>query len=77
MNKMCLSCGMPLMGPEAQKAHGDYCQYCTDDKGNLLPREQVKNGIAQFLKSWSPQGNSVDFIKRAEHYMLAMPAWAE
>ncbi|MCK4542989.1 MAG: hypothetical protein KAU17_12205 [Spirochaetales bacterium] len=77
MDKVCYSCGMPLMGEAAEKARGNYCQYCSDEKGDLLPKEQVKAGIAGYLKSWAPTDKTADFEKRAESYMNAMPAWAE
>ncbi|MCP4134577.1 MAG: hypothetical protein GY754_26625 [bacterium] len=74
MSNSCHSCGMPLMG---EQANGNYCQYCSDEKGNLLPREQVRQGIAEWLSGWAPGNSSADFSKRADHYMKAMPAWAE
>jgi hypothetical protein len=73
MNRFCQSCGMPL--PEAGNAV--YCQYCTDDKGNLKPREAVREGIAAWLEQFSPNPGKVDFRKRADSYLNAMPAWAE
>jgi hypothetical protein len=77
MNKFCLSCGMPLFGQDGQEIKGDYCQYCTDEKGNLKSKEEVRKGIAGWLQSWSNEGDSVNYMKRAENYMNAMPAWAE
>ena len=77
MNRHCHSCGMMLAGDEGQKARGDYCQYCADEKGNLHPREAVKQGIAQWLGSWSPAATPEQLQSRAESYMRAMPAWAE
>lgn len=73
----CHSCGMPLTGEVAEKARGNYCQYCSDEQGNLYPKEAVKKGIAEFLSSWAPEKEGTDFAKRAEMYMKAMPAWAE
>ena len=70
----CHSCGMAL---NQDCACGNYCQYCIDEKGNLLPRETIKAGIADWLKSFSPHNDKTDFEKRAEHYMKAMPAWAD
>lgn len=73
MGKSCYSCSMPL----DEKTHGNYCQYCTDEKGNLKPREEVKAGLAEWLKDWAPSGTQADFEKRAEHFMQSMPAWAK
>ena len=72
---MCYSCGMPLTGEAADRARGNLCEYCSDDAGNLKPREEVVFGIAQWLKSWSPETQEDEFIKRASSYMDAMPAW--
>ena len=71
----CHSCAMPLVGEEGEKARGNLCQYCSDEKGNLVPREQATQGIAAWLKGWSPPASDEEFRKRAEAYMAAMPAW--
>jgi hypothetical protein len=54
-----------------------YCKYCTDPNGHLLPKEQVKFGIAQFLILNQPGLEETKAIERAGYYMKAMPAWAE
>ena len=64
----CQSCGMP--------AEGQYCEYCTDESGALKPREEVREGLAAWLSSFAPE-KSADFRARADHYMAAMPAWAD
>ncbi len=74
MSNSCYSCGMPLMGDNAR---GSYCQFCTDENGKVLSKEQIKNGIAEWLSGWAPDDKSADFQKRAENYMKAMPEWAE
>jgi hypothetical protein len=68
---------MPLFGPDGKEALGNYCQYCVDEQGNLKLKEEITKGIAGWLQSWSPESKDVDFMKRAESYMKAMPAWAE
>ena len=73
--KFCFSCGMPLAGEEAEKAHGDFCQYCADDSGKLKPRAEVEAGLAEWLKSWSPSTSDEELARRARSYMAAMPAW--
>ncbi|HDQ45827.1 MAG TPA: hypothetical protein ENN17_10085 [bacterium] len=73
MNTFCQSCGAPV--PDAPGA--GYCTYCTDEKGNLKSREAVRAGIAAWLEQFSPNDGTVDFRKRADSYMNAMPAWAE
>ena len=77
MQKFCHSCGMPLAGPEADKAKGDYCQYCADARGNLKSRDEVRQGLAQYLAGIKPEEKDVDYLKRADAYMQAMPAWAD
>ncbi len=74
MNAFCHSCGTPLT--KGQPARGHYCQYCSDEAGNLHPRKLVQKGIAEWLQSWAPDGSTADFMERAALYMQAMPAWA-
>ena len=69
----CQSCGMPLSG----EAQGGLCQYCVDENGNLKPREEVQTGISEWLKQWAKEEGSADFMKRADNYLKAMPAWAD
>lgn len=66
----CHSCGMPL-----ENNSSVFCTYCADEKGNLKSRAEVVQGIAGWLESWAPKKTGVDFVKRAEAYMGAMPAW--
>ena len=75
MNNFCHSCGMPLA--DKQHARKNYCQYCADEAGHLYPRELVQKGIADWLQQFTPQDQPTDFMKRADYYMKAMPAWAE
>lgn len=75
MEKYCQSCGGPLDIIGAHKKNENFCQYCADTNGELQPREAVKAGITEWLKSWSTEKEGVDFSKRAEFYMNAMPAW--
>ena len=77
MQKNCHSCGMPLMGEDGKDFRGNFCQYCTDESGNLYPKEVVQKGIADWLKQMTPDDNAADFMKRAESYLGSMPAWAK
>ncbi len=72
----CLSCGAPL-NKEFKGVSEEYCKYCTDENGNLFPRERVKQGIMMWLKEWQPKVDDKKAAMRAEYYMKAMPAWAE
>jgi LSD1 subclass zinc finger protein len=72
----CHACTAPLQNPEFRGASDIYCKYCSDEKGNLKPYEEVKAGIVQWIKDW--QGVSDDVAaERAEYFMKAMPAWAD
>ena len=75
--KFCRSCGIILDGKIAKEGVPNFCEYCTDEKGNLKPKEVIQAGIADWLKMFTPQEGTPDFMKRAESYMNAMPAWAE
>ena len=72
--KHCQSCGMPLSAE--LKRNETYCQYCSDESGNLYPKEVVLKGIVEWLKSFSPDQN-VDFETRASFFLKSMPAWAD
>ena len=76
MNRYCLSCGAPVDVPEFKGPVDMYCKYCTDEKGNLHPREAVRFGIAKWLQTWQPGLDDERALERAGHYMQAMPAWA-
>lgn len=75
--KFCQSCGIILDGNIAKEAAPGLCGYCVDEKGKLKQKEIVQAGIAEWLKSYAPVKDGVDFMKRAENYMNAMPAWAK
>ena len=73
--KFCFSCGMPL-DAESQNSSGEYCGYCTTSEGKLKSREDVMQGIAQWMKMWQPDVDDVKVLVRAKAYMHGMPAWA-
>ena len=77
MSDFCFACAAPLSVPDFKGPADDYCKHCTDEEGNLLPREQIQAGIAQWLKSWAPGITDEQAMERADDYMKAMPAWAE
>lgn len=77
MDKFCYACAAPLGMPEFQGAAENYCKYCTDESGNLKPKEVIEQGIAGWFKSWQPGIDDATALKRAAAYMSAMPAWAE
>lgn len=78
MNQFCHSCTMPLsaetQGPNKSKP---YCMHCTDAKGELKSKKEVQTGIAGWFMSWQGKLTQEQAMKRAEHFMKAMPAWAD
>ena len=77
MEKFCFSCGAPLSNADFKGPAEDYCVHCTDKSGNLKSREEIKNGMAYWFKMWQPGLSQEKALVRAEHYLLAMPAWAD
>jgi hypothetical protein len=76
MPEFCLSCGMPLNMPDAKGMSEQYCKHCSDEGGNLKSRDEIKEGMANWIMQWQHVDRETA-LKRAEHYMRAMPAWAE
>ncbi|MGE5352837.1 MAG: hypothetical protein ACM3P0_12190 [Acidobacteriota bacterium] len=75
--KFCQSCGVILDGSVAKEGAPGFCTWCVDEKGNLKAKEEVKAGVAEWLKSFAPKEGNPDFMERAENYLNAMPAWAK
>jgi hypothetical protein len=73
MEKFCQSCGAPLTPSKDDR----FCQYCTDENGQLKSREAVREGVAAWLQMFTPDPDNVDFQSRADSYLNAMPTWAE
>lgn len=76
MSQFCHACGAPLGVPQFKGESDTYCKHCVDESGRLRPRDQVKQGITQWIKSWQPGVSEVQAAEQADHYMKAMPAWA-
>ena len=77
MSQNCYSCGIPLNMPEFKGPAEDFCKHCADDSGQLKPYEEVRLGMAQWLKSWQPGLDDTKAMERATLYLKAMPAWAD
>lgn len=75
--KFCHSCGMPLDGKMGKEVVDNFCHFCADESGKLKPREAVQAGIIEWLKMFPAEGSNPNYVKRADSYMKAMPAWAE
>jgi hypothetical protein len=56
MNPMayCRSCAAPLT-QDLAGSREHFCKYCTDERGNVKPKEEVRAGIAAWLRSWQPE----------------------
>lgn len=51
-----------------------FCKYCTDEKGNLMPREQVRAKMIQFYIQ--KQGKTQEEAEKlTDQLMGTMPAW--
>lgn len=75
MGRYCHACTIPLSG-DTQGPSDVYCKYCTDGQGNLLPREVVQKGVAEWMTEW--QGVDHDrAMQRADLFMRGLPAWAD
>lgn len=77
MNRFCHSCSAPLENPAFKGPAEYYCAYCTDSSGKLKSREEVRVGIAEWLKSWQLKLSDEKAAERAVIFMKAMPAWAD
>ena len=77
MANVCKSCGMPM---KTKKQHGGqdercpYCIYCTDTKGKLKSREQVRAGMIFFFMK-AKNMDKKEAAKFVSSYMRKMPAW--
>jgi hypothetical protein len=77
MNTFCHSCAVPLEMPGMKGASDTYCTNCSDATGALKPREAVRVGLAEWFKTWQPGVGEAAALERADHYLKAMPAWAD
>lgn len=69
----CQSCGMPLTDAEPGQM---YCQYCTDEKGELRPYEQVFEGTVTGFFMGMQKMSRPDAEKAAQAHLARMPAWS-
>lgn len=76
MNK-CQSCGMSMDKPEdygGGRIGSSYCRYCTDDQGNLLSQETVREKMIQFqMKSLNKSQEQAE--RDVDRHIALMPAW--
>ena len=66
----CQSCAMPI-------ETGIYCQYCSDEKGNLQPFEERFERMVQWMSRQKPDLSRQEAQKQTLAYMAQMPAWRD
>ncbi len=77
MKKVCGSCGMPMEKKEdfgAQNEENSYCAHCTDEKGVLKNREDVRAGMIAFYMKMNNSGRD-EAERFVDEHMAKMPAW--
>ena len=66
----CQSCAMPIES-------GIYCQYCTDENGQLHPFEERFARMVQWALREKPGLSQAEAQKQTLSYMAQMPAWRD
>ena len=69
----CQSCGMPLADAQPGQM---FCQYCSDEKGNLKPYEKVLEGTVTGYFMGMQKMKRPEAEKAAKEHLARMPAWA-
>ena len=75
--KSCSSCGMPIENPKdfsLGDTSSDYCRYCTDKSGKLLPYEKILKANADYFKESQGLTNEAAH-KMATDLLKSQPAW--
>lgn len=75
--KSCMSCGMPMTKPEdfgGGNRENLYCVYCSNPDGSLKTREEVFEGMANFMMM-SQNMDRKTAESTARERMESMPAW--
>ena len=68
--RQCESCGMPIES-------GQYCQYCTDDEGNLQDFDTRFAAMVAWQQRRSPDASREAVEAQTRSYMSTMPAWRQ
>lgn len=75
--RICESCGMPMEGAKDHGGHDEsnsYCKYCTNTKGELKSREQVRDGMVAYMVK-SEKRSREEAERFVEQHLSQMPAW--
>ncbi|MFW9849167.1 MAG: zinc ribbon domain-containing protein [Candidatus Thorarchaeota archaeon] len=75
----CKSCGMAMTKAEQfsmQNMDSEYCIYCTDEDGKLLPKNVVRKSIIQY---WMHRDgiSQEEAEEKIDSFMQNQPAWSE
>jgi hypothetical protein len=73
----CHSCSASLHESHNRGVSDRYCRYCADERGQLRPREEVRQILTRWLCLWQGEMPPEEAARRADLYMKAMPAWSE
>jgi uncharacterized glyoxalase superfamily protein PhnB len=76
--KACMSCGMPMTKPEdfgGGNPENLYCVYCSKSDGSLKTREEVFEGMVNFMMM-SQKMDRKAAESAAKERMAKMPAWS-
>jgi hypothetical protein len=66
----CESCSMPI-------ETGRYCQYCTNENGELQPFDERFERMIAWQKKRTPDASRADLEKATLAFMAKMPAWKD
>ncbi|HOO96746.1 MAG TPA: zinc ribbon domain-containing protein [Caldisericia bacterium] len=79
MDKVCISCGMPMRNAEDfpnGDTTKDYCVYCARPDGTMKSWDEAVEGMTGFLVS--SQGLDKEVAKEmAEKNLAKLPAWKD
>lgn len=76
--KACMSCGMPMTRPDdfgGGNPENLYCVYCSNPDGSLKSREQVFQGMVNFMMT-SQKMDRETAESAVKERMARMPAWS-
>ena len=76
--KACMSCGMPMTKPDdfgGGNPENLYCVYCSNPDGSLKSREQVFQGMVNFMMT-SEKMDRETAESAVKERMARMPAWS-
>lgn len=67
---LCQSCTMTIES-------GEYCQYCTDDTGQLKDFDEMVERMSQYTRRQNPELSREDAKEQTLVFMKERPAWRD